>query len=71
MNRKTRRTVASLARRRKWDLLGQHLTLDQVRAAREHVEKLGDKRWLIGHSVAALRHEEHRRGNVLLRELNS
>lgn len=68
MNRKARRTIASLSRRRKWSLLGTHVSLDHVNAAREYVDKLTpNRRRLIGYSVFALRHEEHRRGNVLMR----
>lgn len=71
MNRKTRRAIASLSRRRKWHLLSNFLSVDQVSSAREFVDKLKpNRRRLIGYSVFALRHEEHRRGNVFMRELN-
>lgn len=68
MNRKQRRTILSLTRRRKWDLLAEHISLTAVFNAMDHVDKLTPaQRRQIGRSRFAARHEEHRRGMVLLR----
>lgn len=68
MNRKQRRTFHSLARRRKWHVLGQLYPLEVVFNAREAIGKrTNEQRRSLALSEFAKRHEIHRRGTVLLR----
>lgn len=68
MNRKHRRTILSLTRRQKWNVLADHIPLTAVFNAMDHVEKLTPaERRGIGRSRFAQKHEAHRRGKALLR----
>lgn len=68
MNRKHRRTVLSLTRRRKWHVLSDFMPLDSVFHAMDYVDRATPaERRRIGRSQFAIRHESYRRGLVLLR----
>lgn len=68
MNRKLRRTVSSLMRRQKWSVLAGLVTSPQLFRAMDVIEKMTPaERRSVGRSPFAMRHEEHRRGMVLLR----